>query len=83
MPCLWVLEMRINIYQDRQQEKPVSHCSHCMSEIYEEDECYLIGGQVICSSCLEDFEKETMTSMTGHDLNNYFNHLFGGLDDID
>lgn len=72
-----------NPYRDPQQEPPISHCSHCRGEIYSEDECYLIGGQVVCSYCLEDFEKEAHCSMTGYELDTYLHHIYGGLDDIE
>lgn len=80
---LWVLEMRISPYCDSQQEHPISHCSHCHGEIYSEDECYLISWQIICSYCLEDFEKETRSSIKGYELDAYLRHIYGGLDDIE
>lgn len=72
-----------NPYRDRQQDPPISHCSHCRDEIYGEDECYIVGGEIVCSNCLEDFEKGTRASMTGNELDNYLHKLYGGLNDVD
>lgn len=72
-----------DLYRDPQQKPPISHCSHCRGEIYSEDECYLFGGQIICSYCLEDFEKEAGSPMTGYELDAYLNHLYGGKGDIE
>lgn len=72
-----------NPYRDKQLEPPVSHCAHCQAEIYRNDRCYLVGCQVICSDCLEDFEQETRSSMTGDELDEYRRKKYGGLDDVD
>ena len=79
---LRVFAMRLGFY-DSQQAPPISHCAHCRNEIYREDECYIINGVILCADCLEDFEKETRHSMTGYELNDYLNHLYGGLADIE
>ena len=68
---------------DRQENPPVSHCAHCRNEIYGEDECYIISGQIVCADCLEDFEKESRSSMTGYELDDYLNQLYGGLEGIE
>lgn len=86
MPFLWLVEVRRVKYsfcEDKQCISPISHCSHCRSEIYAEDDCYIVMGQVVCSDCLEDFEKETRCAMKGFELDTYLHHLYGGLDDIE
>lgn len=77
--------MKYNIYdslRDKQQDPPEYYCDHCKGEIYQYDECYLIGSTVICEHCLEDFEKEERSSIYGYELDDYFN-TYGGLDDIE
>lgn len=70
-------------YRDTQKTPPVSHCAHCRNEIYGEDACYLVRREIICADCLEDFEKETRQSMTGHELDTYLHQLYGGLDNVE
>lgn len=73
----------MSYYADKQQVPPVSHCAHCRGEIYSEDTCYIINGEIICNYCLEDFEKETRYGMSGGELDDYLKHLYGGLDDVE
>lgn len=80
---MWLNNDCFNPYRDPQHTPPISHCAHCRVEIYGEDKCYLVNSEVICADCLEDFEKETRSSMTGHDLDTYLHQLYGGLNDVD
>lgn len=75
--------MKWGCFRDTQDTQPAFYCSHCHNEIYNYDDCYLVGGNVVCSDCLEDFEKETRHSITGYELNDYLNHLYEGLEDIE
>lgn len=44
--------------RDTQQIPPVCHCTLCGSELYREDELYLIDEQVLCPDCLGAFAAE-------------------------
>ena len=64
-----------NPFADPQDRTPVSHCSKCRREIYQEDPCYLYQGCVLCADCGD----ENYDSMeTGRELELYFQKLYGG-----
>lgn len=43
---------RDRLMRDVQEHLPVAYCAHCGAELYENDECYMIGDLVYCNDCV-------------------------------
>ena len=46
---------------DRQAEEPIAYCSECGGEIYNGDEFYKVGNNIVCVDCVG---KDVMTNDT-------------------
>lgn len=38
---------------DKQDSPAMAFCSECGCELYENDECYLVDGELVCEECMD------------------------------
>lgn len=46
-------------------EKPVYQCDHCKKDIYDGEDYYAIGDEIICEGCISDFRRTAEAERPG------------------